>query len=118
ERDQTQSASRLMDDWVAPPVDKGSENAPSAKARENGLHPRQIECEEFGVRHFARRHGEFAMRATGDMTQDRDVIGLVGEYEAGGIVAFGESSENPVCRAAADDAVKPELEDVAEFGDR
>jgi hypothetical protein len=57
-----------MDDWIASPVDEGAQDAAITKERQDGLHPGQIESEELGVRHFARRHSELAMRAAGYMT--------------------------------------------------
>src|SRR5262249_45629007 len=104
---------------IAPPVDERAQNAAVAKAGQDRLHPCRIEGEEIDSRHFARRHGELTMRAAGHMTRNRHVIRLVGEHEARGIVAFGESPKSSwVSRVAADDAVGPELEYVAEFCDR
>src|ERR1700733_1616167 len=59
------------------------------------------------------------MVATRDMPGDLHVIGLVGQDETGGRVAFQQSSENRgVGRVAANNTMRTELEPIANPGDR
>ena len=63
---------------MAAPVDECAENAALAKARRDSLHPRDVEGEELGIGHFARRHGELPVRASADVSGDANVVGFVG----------------------------------------
>ena len=59
------------------------------------------------------------MVATRDMPGDLHVIGLVGQDETGGRVAFQQSSEDRgVGRVAANNTMRTELEPIANPGDR
>ena len=61
---------------------------PSQRQGNDCRHPRFIEGEEFGVGHFARRHGEFAVLAASDVAGDLNVVRLVGQDETGGRIAL------------------------------
>ena len=65
------STAAAMDGRIAAPVDKRAEDAAVAEIGQDRRHPGDVEGEEFGVGHFARRHGEFAMAAAGDVAGDR-----------------------------------------------
>ena len=78
---------RGVDSRVSAPVDESAKDAAVAEAAKD-RHPGVIEGEEFGVGHPARRHGEFAMLAAGHMSDDRDVVGLVGSGPGARGVAF------------------------------
>ena len=59
------------------------------------------------------------MIAAGDIPGDLYVIGLVGQDETGGSIAFQQSSKNRrIGRVAAHDAMRTELENIANPGDR
>ena len=84
-----------------------------------GLDPCGIEDEKLGVGHLARGHRELAMVAAADMAGDRHIVGLVGQDEAGRRVAVGQPGKHRrIGRVATDQAMGPELEEIAEAGDR
>ena len=59
------------------------------------------------------------MITPGHVTRDLYVIGLVGQDETGGGIAFRQSHKNRrIGRVAAHDAVRTELENIADPGDR
>jgi hypothetical protein len=58
------------------------------------------------------------MPAAGHMAGDRDVLGLVGQDEARGRIAFRPPAQRlGFGRAAADDSVPPEFKYIANAGD-
>jgi hypothetical protein len=73
---------------------KVTQTPPSQEIREDDGNPCWVEGEELGVRHFARRHGEFAVRATRNIASDPQVVGLVGQDKTGRDIAFEQSSKN------------------------
>jgi hypothetical protein len=59
------------------------------------------------------------MGATSDITNDLQVIGLIGRDETGGGVALQQSSKNPgIGCVAAQDAMRAELKHIANSGHR
>ena len=59
------------------------------------------------------------MGSAGDIPGDLRVIGLVGQNEAAGGVAFQQSRKNRgIGRVTADNAMRTELENIADPGDR
>ena len=73
---------RGVDGRVSAPVDESAKDGTVAEAAKDRRHPGSLKGGEFGVGHPARRHGEFAMLAAGHMSDDRDVVGLVGHDQA------------------------------------
>jgi hypothetical protein len=104
---------------VAAPVAERAEDPAFAETRQGGLHPGLVEAEELAVRHLARSHRELAMGSTSHMASNPDVVGLVGQDEANPLVAIRQEAQDLcVGCVAADDAVSPQPEHIAESGDR
>ena len=103
----------------AAPVDERAQDPAVAKIGQDGRYPGSVEGKELGVGHFAGRHGELAVIAPGHVTGDLHVIGLVGQDETGGSIAFQQSSKNRrIGRVATHDTMRTELENIADPGDR
>ena len=103
----------------AAPVDERAQDPAVAQIGQDGRYPGSVEGKKLGVRHFAGGHGELAVIASGHVTRDPYVIGLVGEDETGGRIAFQQASKNRrIGRITANDAMRAELENIADFSDR
>lgn len=81
---------------------------------QDGRNPCSVEREKLGVAHLTRGHREFAMSSARHIASDPHIVGLVGQDETAGRIAFQQSIQNRgVGCIAANDTMRAEAKYVA-----
>ena len=118
ERRQTQSHCGGVSNRQAAPIDEGTDDSSLYEIWKNSIHPFLIKIEELCIRHFSGSHDEFPVFAPGHVAPNRDIEGFICEDDAGDIRVHEPSDDGRIRSVAADQAMRPEQEQIAYPSDR
>lgn len=77
DRGQAERGRRGVHRRIVASVDEGAEPRPIAEMRPTSAHPGFIEGKKLLIRHLAAGHDKLAVRTTGDVARDWDVVRFV-----------------------------------------